>query len=101
MLNYKLEENNLHIYESYKIKTALEMEDVLFSIALENKLHSNIFKRGLKSLVREWEAHNLLYRIGLFKSHTFEVDLEYPPKFSCLYYILSIIYKVLLVLGIL
>lgn len=36
--------------------------------------------RSTPSLVREWCAHNLLYRLGLFRSHTKDVDFEDRPS---------------------
>ena len=33
-------------------------------------------ERSLPSYLREWRAHNLLYGLGLFRSHTADVDLD-------------------------
>lgn len=33
-------------------------------------------KRSIKSYVKEWHAHNVLYYMGLFRSHTADVDLN-------------------------
>lgn len=37
-------------------------------------------KRTIKSLCNEWIAHTRLYKMGIAKSHTHDVDLEYPQK---------------------
>lgn len=36
--------------------------------------------RSNSSLIREWAAHKLLYSLGMWKSHTESVDLNYPQK---------------------
>lgn len=38
-------------------------------------------RRSTLSILREWAAHKLLYRLGLFISHTESVDLDYPQPF--------------------
>lgn len=38
----------------------------------------DIFKRSDKSLMREWRAHARLYKLGLYKEHTKDCDMEYP-----------------------
>lgn len=38
--------------------------------------------RGEDSLLREWAAHKLLYRLGLWKSRTYSVDLNYPQTLA-------------------
>lgn len=36
--------------------------------------------RNEESYIREIKAHNRLYKLGLFKSHTKDVDMEEPIK---------------------
>ena len=51
--------------------------------------------RGIENLVREWRAHNLLYDLWLFRSHTRDVDLDSEgngPKYQWLWNILSALY---------
>jgi len=49
------------------------------------------FKRSRKSMILEWRAHNLLYRLGIKKSKTADVDLEYPQPWymKVIYWILG------------
>lgn len=35
-------------------------------------------ERTRKSMIREWAVHNLLYRLGMFRSHTKDVDINTP-----------------------
>lgn len=37
-------------------------------------------KRTMKSWIKEWKAHNRLFKLGLFKSHTKDCDLEENEK---------------------
>ena len=42
--------------------------------------HGYRSKRSVESWIREWKAHNRLYRLGLFKEHTKDCDLEENEK---------------------
>ena len=70
---------NIRILDSYKITSKPEMVEILYSIQ-HNHPECKVFKRSYTSLVREWRTHNLLYKLGLFKSHTKDTDLNYPIK---------------------
>ena len=37
--------------------------------------------RSTRSLLREWAAHKLCYKCGIFRSRTEAVDLDYPQPF--------------------
>ena len=36
--------------------------------------------RTTMAMIREWCAHNLLYKLGILRSHTVDVDLDWPQK---------------------
>jgi len=66
-------ENNTHVEDSYKC------EDIgleVMQIMRERHLRKLKVTRTFESYVREWRGHNNLYRMGLFRSHTKDVDLE-------------------------
>ncbi len=49
--------------------------------------------RSNYSLSCEWAVHNALYKLGLFRSHTKDVDLNYPCRIEWLYILFgSLIY---------
>ena len=77
----------IHIENSYRIPK----KD--FGIVLLRKKvefpDSGVWKRSQFSLFKEWATHNGLYALGLWRSHTKDVDLEYPQKWY-----LSILYGV-------
>ena len=90
-------ENNIHIENSYLIEYKEDMIELLEEY--RRKYNSNAFynyiinKRSIKSMTFEWDAHNLLYKLVLFKSRTKDVDIddEKPYRIFC-YYILGYVW---------
>ena len=82
-------DNNIHIENSYRITTRKLITDIIEFIyeKYSNEVTKN---RSKSSCVNEWIAHNNLYKLGLFKSHTVSVDINYPQKWY-----IPIIYKLL------
>jgi len=70
------DKTNVRIIDSYKVKEK-EMADILFWFMFKTGYES---KRSLDSWLREWKAHNRLYRLGLFRSHTKDCDLNEEEK---------------------
>lgn len=89
-----ISDSNLHIENSYKIKNCQDMDYILNDIRKGYGNLKILKNRDNKSLIEEWGAHNLLYNMGLFKSHTKDVDLNYPQSkvVSFIYKVLSCIY---------
>ena len=90
--SYNISNTNIHINDSYKIKSKESMLNVLNDIY--NKYYSDVFKRSMDSLLNEWRAHNLFYNLHLFRSHIKDVDLNYPQKkwLSICYNIVGFVY---------
>ena len=80
---YTYTDDNIHIDDSCKISKRY-MESALSAIEAAHPVLS-VWRRSPKSLKREWATHNLLYRLGLWKSRTRDVDLNYPNKWEWLY----------------
>lgn len=72
--------NNTHIPNSYEVINKQLMEEYIKWIIEERIIRKYPITRTLKSYQREWLGHNKLYKYGLFKSHTKDVDLEEPQK---------------------
>lgn len=70
-------ENNVRIKDSYKIKTKEYMKLILTLFKERTGFKS---KRSIDSWLKEWKTHNRLYRLGLFRSHTADCDLEEYEK---------------------
>lgn len=70
-------EDNTHVENSY-LATDLDLE--VGYIIRERYLRSLPQTRSFDSYVREWRGHNRLYKLGLFKSHTKDADLDENQK---------------------
>lgn len=77
--SYAIRNDNLHIVDSYTISK----DDFNGVLNLLRGKHQNcqVWKRTNKSLDNEWAVHNLCYCLGLWKSQTKDVDLNYPQTF--------------------
>ena len=87
-----LDDKNIHIENSYRIYKLNDIEDILFYLYTNYKCKV-LDNRTVKNLTKEWIGHNNLYKLGLFKSHTSDVDLDYPQKtlHRIIWFLLSII----------
>ena len=84
-------DNIIRIENGYLVRCR-DFEFVLNCIRAKepNEVTAN---RSNYSLSCEWAVHNALYKLGLFRSQTKDVDMEYPCRRGWLYIILgSIIY---------
>ena len=71
------DEKCVTILNSYEIKKKWNMKYILTVFKEWTGYES---KRTIESWVREWKAHNRLYKLGLFRSHTKDCDLEENEK---------------------
>ena len=89
---------NICVKNSYKIKYSDDIENLL-KIICNNPAFSEFkiagYKRTLSSMRREWEAHNLFYKFGIFKTRTGNTDLDNNESFirKTGYAVLSFIYR--------
>lgn len=79
-------DNYFTIIDSYKITDSTTMLMILDTFFSKTKYKT---KRRTKDLINEWKTHNLLYKYGLFKSHTKDCDFEENEKLGRL-----IVYKI-------
>ena len=87
MMKYAVSKNSIHIEDSYLISKN-EFGNELKKIEDLYAGETSVFKyRTYESLEKEWAVHNLCYNLHLFRSHTKDVDLNYPQIWyeSCLY----------------
>ena len=78
IMKYTVSKNNIHIENSYLISKK-EFDNELKKIEDLYVGKTDVFKyRTYKSLKKEWAVHNLCYNLHLFRSHTKDVDLNYP-----------------------
>lgn len=89
---------NICVKDSYKIKYSDDIENLLKMIR-DNPAFTEFkiagYKRTLSSMRREWEAHNLLYKLGIFKANTGSTDLDNNESFirKAGYAVLSFVYR--------
>ena len=86
-MKYTISKSNLHIIDSYAVSKK-RFEPFLNSV---EAIHpdSDVWIRTKKSMCREWALHNLLYALHIARSHTADVDINYPQN-----WFVSIIYTV-------
>ena len=77
--NYTVSPNNIHLESSFKVgKHAFDRE---LAAMREQHPESLVWKnRSIKSLKREWAAHNAFYALGIFRSRTSHTDLNWPQN---------------------
>jgi len=71
-------DNNVHIHDSYKIKGKWKKLAVIERIL---EIQPDAFKiRSIRSVLREWRAHNILYRWHIKRDSTMHTDIEIHQK---------------------
>ena len=82
-------DNNIRIENGYLVR-GRDFGFVLNRIREDNP-NEVTANRSNYSLSCEWAVHNALYKLGLFRSHTKDVDLNYPCRLEWLYIVLGCI----------
>ena len=70
---------NIHITNSYQVTNSKDIEqiiDMIMNKSCYKYLAAAGYTRTKESLIREWKAHNVLYRWGVAKERTGSVDLN-------------------------
>lgn len=76
-MKVKHTKNKTTIYDSYLMKNVSKEVKEIIEERQEKKYKTN---RTLNSYIRETKAHNRLYKLGLFRKHTKDCDLEEDIK---------------------
>lgn len=86
-MTYIISDNNLQIRDSY----LYSKHDMIPSLNLIKERYPiyNIWLRSMRSLRAEWIVHNACYRLHILRSHTADVDLNYPNRIEWLYRLLA------------
>ena len=77
-MNFKVFPSRIKLYDSAFVHKS-DFERELMDVREKTPGHPT-WERTTKSLCREWAAHNLAYSLGVKRSKTKDVDLEYPQK---------------------
>lgn len=70
-IKYYPKKEKITIFNSFLI-----IDPRIMKIRLQSQIEFKKIDRSLKSCINEWIAHNRLYFLGLFISHTKDTDLE-------------------------
>lgn len=89
-ITYNVLSNRVKIIDSYKITDRQKMREIIY--AIQHKHPEIKFNRDYDALVHEWVAHNRMYKWGIRRDKTKDVDLEFEEskKNICLFNILGI-----------
>ena len=75
-MQYNISSKDLQLKSSFNVKKAA-FERELAKIREEHP-DSQVWKRSLRSLKREWAAHNALHALGILRNRTSDTDLNWP-----------------------
>lgn len=91
IINFELHDNGVNVMDAYLVKD--DDEKARFIIEIMN-FHS-FEKREPKSLIREWKAHNICYRLGIMKSHAKDCYLDNNEKLyrRVFYWLITLLFK--------
>ena len=71
-----LEDPNMRVQDSYKIKNVEDIASVVAVIQEYNNKYPSNWNRTSLSLINEWEVHNICSDLSFMPSHTDDVDLN-------------------------
>ena len=86
-MTYIISDNCLQISDSY-LYSKHDMIPSLDLIKERYPLYA-IWQCSMRSLRAEWMVHNACYRLHILRSHTADVDLNYPNRVEWLYRLLA------------
>lgn len=101
MLNFNIDgiiiradKENICVKDSYKINNK-DLKEFAINLKVELASHGYHYSRSAYSWYKEILAHNILYRHGLFKSHTVDTDLSEKENKVLLfvYTIITLVFK--------
>ena len=74
MIDYSFSTNDIQIKSSFKVKKD-DFERELLAMC-EERPECLVWNRFIKSLKREWAAHNAFHSMGILRRKTADVDLN-------------------------
>ncbi len=77
--NVIVTDNNIHITDSAFLSKH-DADVLLYRVTADYPTCSVVVNRSHGSMMREWAAHTLLYKLHILRSHTKDVDLNYPQR---------------------
>lgn len=71
--------NNIQIKDSYEVSKK-RFDDIIKRLRMNLPEHPVLLKRNNGSIKKEWAIHNLLYKLGIARSHTRDLNINYPLR---------------------
>ena len=77
-MQFTVSPNNIQLKASFEVKK----KDFERELAAIRELYPEcqVWNRSLKSLTREWAAHNALHAFHIFHTRTADTDLNWPQR---------------------
>lgn len=69
--------NNIQIVDSYEV-SKYRFDGIIERIKNGFPNHIVALNRSNNSIKKEWAVHNLLYKLGLWRNRTQNLDINYP-----------------------
>lgn len=91
----RYDNDSVAILDSHCISSSAIMHDIVTTILSDKRCPACVAHRSAKCLVREWQGHNLLYDMHIFRSHTATVDLDAKQWYDFAYHMLGIVYNII------
>ena len=90
-MQFEITSDNIHLTSSFEVGKA-DFERELLSMR-ESHPESLVWNRSIKSLAREWAAHNAFHALGIFRTNTADVDLNWPQNWLTRlgYYVVGVV----------
>lgn len=91
----ELSDDNTRIYDSYRFRSSKDMRAILSELGKQSGYCMAINTMLNSDMLREWRAHNFMYSLHLFRSHTKDVDLNTGKSWyiKALYAMFSVLYS--------
>ena len=77
-MDYEVSPNNIQLKSSFEVSKE-DFERELLAIRAQHP-DSLVWNRSLRSLKREWAAHNAFHALGLIRRQTADTDLNWPQN---------------------
>ena len=77
-MDYTFSSNNIQLKSSFKVKKD-DFEREQLAIREEHP-ECLVWNRSIKSLKREWAAHNAFHALGILRRKTADTDLNWPQN---------------------
>ena len=85
VVDYSIDDNTLHINNSYRYSK--KSMSIIIDDIRSHHPESLVWRRDKKSLIDEWVTHNVCYQLHILRSHTTDVDLNFPNNAKWAYHI--------------